>query len=125
MSNGQLFIAILTEQQSLSPAMSDYKGWTSTLIKDPEVKLYCHFVVYALKPMNIFSKAFQTHASRIGTLQSDVRRLLNSFISNFIEPGQQRIALLLTSLSNLTSSVMMSWVLVHPPVHCCVAILRS
>jgi len=36
--------------------------------------------------MNIFSTAFQTHASRIGTLQADVRKLFHSFISNFIYP---------------------------------------
>ena len=55
-------------------------------LKDPEVKLFSHFVVYALKPLNIFSTAFQTHASRIGTLQADVRKLLHSFLSNFVEP---------------------------------------
>ena len=55
-------------------------------LKDPEVKLYCNFVVYAFKPMNVFSTAFQTHASRIGTLQADVRKLFHSFISNFIDP---------------------------------------
>ncbi len=55
-------------------------------LKNPEVKLYCNFVVYALKPLNIFSTAFQTHASRIGTLQADVRKLLHSFVSNFIDP---------------------------------------
>ena len=39
-------------------------------------------------PLNLkyFSTAFQTHASRIGTLQADVRRLLHSFVSNFIDP---------------------------------------
>ena len=55
-------------------------------LKDAEVKLYCNFVVYALKPLNVFSKAFQTHASRIGTLQADVRRLFSSFIANFVDP---------------------------------------
>ena len=43
------------------------------------MKLFCHFVVFAFKPSNIFSTAFQTHASRIGTLQADVRRLLLFF----------------------------------------------
>ena len=55
-------------------------------LQDREVKLFCHFVVLALKPLNIFSTAFQTHASRIDTLQADVRRLLCSFVSNFIDP---------------------------------------
>ena len=27
-------------------------------LQDPEVKLFCHFVVLALKPLNIFSTAF-------------------------------------------------------------------
>ena len=45
--------------------------------------LPCHTT---LKPLNVFSKAFQTHASRIGTLQADVRRLFSSFIANFVDP---------------------------------------
>jgi len=55
-------------------------------LKDPEVKLICNFVLYALKPLTLFSTAFQTHASHIGTLQADVRQLLRSFVSNFIQP---------------------------------------
>ncbi len=55
-------------------------------LKNPEVKLFCHFVLYAMKPFNKFSTAFQTHASRIGTIQSDVRQLLYSYMSNFVEP---------------------------------------
>ena len=54
-------------------------------LKDPEVKLLCHFVSYARKGFSKFSLAFQTHASRIGTLQSDVSNLLKSFLSNFID----------------------------------------
>ena len=49
-------------------------------------KLICHFVSYALKPLNKFNIAFQTNASRIGSLQSDVRTLLQSYLSNFIKP---------------------------------------
>ena len=49
---------------------------------DPEVKLLCHFISYAMKPLNKFSVAFQTSASCIGTLHSDVRSLLKSFMSN-------------------------------------------
>ena len=55
-------------------------------LRDPEVKLVCHFVSYGLKLFNKFSIAFQTHASHIGTLQSDVCKLLQAFMSNFIDP---------------------------------------
>ena len=40
-----------------------------------------------MKGFSKFSLAFQTHASRIGTLQSDVLNLLKSFLSNFIDPS--------------------------------------
>ena len=53
-------------------------------LKNTEVKLLCHF---ALKGFSKFSLAFQTHASRIGSLQSDVLNLLKSFPSNFIDPS--------------------------------------
>ena len=49
-----------------------------------ETKLYCQFVSFALKPLNCFNVAFQTSASKIGTLQQDVRNLLRSFLSNFV-----------------------------------------
>ena len=52
----------------------------------PMVKLVCHFVSFALKPLNKFNIAFRTHASRIGSLQSDVRSLLRGYLSNFIKP---------------------------------------
>ena len=51
-----------------------------------ETKLYCHFVAFALKPLNCFNAAFQTSASKIGTLQQDVCNLLRGFLSNFIQP---------------------------------------
>lgn len=38
------------------------------------VKLICHFVSFAMKP--VFSTVFQTHASRMGPIQGDVRVLL-------------------------------------------------
>ena len=41
-----------------------------------EAKLLCNFVSFALKPLNRFNVAFQTSASKIGTLQKDVRDLL-------------------------------------------------
>ena len=77
-------------------------------LKDPEVKLYCNFVVYALKPLNIFSTAFQTHASRIGTLQADVRQLLHSFVSNFIDPDVIKTTKDMTSLILPSNLVTMS-----------------
>ena len=55
-------------------------------LRNPMVKLFCHFVLFALKPLNRFSTAFQTHASRIASLQSDVRALLQAYLSNFIKP---------------------------------------
>ena len=51
-----------------------------------ETKLYCQFVSFVLKPLNCFNVAFQSSASKIGTLQQDVRNLLRSFLSNFIRP---------------------------------------
>ena len=59
-------------------------------LKKTEVKLLCHFVSYAWKGFSSFSLAFQIHASRIGTLQSDVLNLLKSFLSNFIDPNVLR-----------------------------------
>ena len=43
--------------------------------------LFCQFVSFALKPLNSFNTAFQTSASKLGTLQRDVRNLLRSFLS--------------------------------------------
>ena len=51
-----------------------------------ETKLYCHFVIFAMKPLNIFNIAFQSSASKIGTLQEDVCNPLHGFLSNFIQP---------------------------------------
>ena len=42
----------------------------------------CCFVLFALKPLNAFSSASQTHASRIGALQSDI--LLKGYMSNLM-----------------------------------------
>ena len=55
-------------------------------LSDVETKLHCHFVLFALKPLNSFNTAFQTSASRIGKLQQDVHDLFRSFLSNFIQP---------------------------------------
>ena len=52
-----------------------------------EVKLTCHFVAFALKPLNTFNTALQTSASRIGTMQADMRSLLRTYLANFVEPG--------------------------------------
>ena len=50
-----------------------------------ETKLLCNFVSFALKLLNRFNVAFQTSASKIGTLQKDVCDL-RAFLSNFIKP---------------------------------------
>ena len=68
-------------------------------LKNTEVKLLCNFVSYALKGFSKFSLAFQTHASRIGTLQADVLNLLKSFLSNFIDPGVLRQCLDITTIN--------------------------
>lgn len=39
-----------------------------------------------MKAFNKFSTAFQTHASCIGTLDSDVGKLFRAYMSNFIGP---------------------------------------
>lgn len=41
---------------------------------------------FVMKPLNTFSTAFQIYASRIGFLQSDVCKLLQSYMSNFLDP---------------------------------------
>ena len=51
-----------------------------------ETKLFCQFVAFLLKPLNNLNAAFQTSASKIGTLQKDVCNLLRGFLSNFIRP---------------------------------------
>ena len=68
-------------------------------LRDPEVKLICHFVSYVMKLFNKFSIAFQTHASHIGTLQSDVQKLLRAFMSNFIDPEIMKAADDVTSIN--------------------------
>ena len=73
-------------QSGIEPS-SDRVQRIIKLLCDPEVKLICHFVSFAMKPFNTFSTAFQTNASRIGTLQSDVYKLLQTYMSNFIDPG--------------------------------------
>ena len=60
---------------------SDRVQIIATLLSDPQVKIDSHFVSYAK-----FSTAFQTHAGRIDTLQSDVCKLLRAYMSNFIDP---------------------------------------
>ena len=64
----------------------DHARRVAKQLKDPKVKLFCYFAVYALKPLNIFNTAFQTHVSRIGTLQADVQKILQSFLANFDDP---------------------------------------
>ena len=69
-------------------------------LKDPEVKFFCHFVAYAMKPLNNFnfSVAFQMHASSIGTLQPDVCTLLQIYLRNLIDPNVLRSTNDITSI---------------------------
>lgn len=69
--------AYVDRQVDIEPTNARVQRVASQL-KDPEVKLICYFVLYVMKPLSRFSTAFQTHASRIGTLDSDVRNLLRA-----------------------------------------------
>ena len=51
-----------------------------------QTKLICRFVLYALQALNKFTTIFQTHASRIGTMQDDMLSLLRGYLANFIKP---------------------------------------
>ena len=51
-----------------------------------QTKLICRFVLYALEALNKFTTIFQTHASRIGTMQQDMLSLLRGYLANFIKP---------------------------------------
>ena len=64
-------------------ASNDRLQRIASQLKDPKVKLFCHFVAYPMKPLNNFCMAFQTHASRIGTHRSDIYPLLKVYMSNF------------------------------------------
>ena len=86
-------------------------------LRKVETKLYCYFVAFALRLLNSFNTAFQTSASKIGTLQEDVRYLLRGFLSNFIQPSflQQLPMMEFTALIStilLISSPMMNLELV-------------
>ena len=77
---------------------NDHVQRVAKYLRDPEVKLLANFVIfYALKPSNIFTTAFQTHTSRIGTLHADVHQILHSFVGNFIDPD------VIKSTDNITS----------------------
>ena len=56
-------------------------------LKSLEVQLICKFVLFALQPINKFTTVFQTHASRIGSIQEDTVSLLRGHLANFIKPG--------------------------------------
>lgn len=45
----------ITETESGNERVQRVIRW----LKDPEMKLFCNFVVYALKPLNVSSTAFQ------------------------------------------------------------------
>ena len=51
-----------------------------------QTKLICRFVLYALQALNKFTTIFQTHASRIGTMQDDMLSLLRGYLANFFKP---------------------------------------
>ena len=51
-----------------------------------QAKLICRFVLYALQALNKFTTIFQTHSSRIGTMQDDMLSLLRVYLANFIKP---------------------------------------
>ena len=55
-----------------STAANEHVHRINKLLKDPLVKLICHFVSFALKPLNKFTVSLQTSASHIGSLQSDI-----------------------------------------------------
>ena len=57
-----------------------------------ETKLYVSFVVFALKPLNVFNTAFQSTTSKIGSMQGDVLQLLRSYMANFVDPEVLRQA---------------------------------
>ena len=83
----------------------DHARRVAKQFKDPKVKLFCHFAVYALKPLNIFNIAFQTHVSRIGTLQAEVRKILQSFLANFVDPDVIKSADDITSVDFTNKSL--------------------
>ena len=74
------------DRQSDIEPTSDRVQRVAKYFNDPEAKLIYHFVSFAMKPFNTFSTVFQTHASCIGTLQADVYKLLQTYMTNFIEP---------------------------------------
>lgn len=48
----------------------------SSNLSSLQTKLICKFVLFALQDLNKFTTIFQTHASRIGTMQKDMLALL-------------------------------------------------
>ena len=66
--------------------MNDQMKRVEDALANPEAKLWCHFVGYALKPLNAFNVALQTSSSKIGTMQRDIFQLLRQYLTNFIRP---------------------------------------
>ena len=54
-------------------------------LKSLEVRLICRFALFALQPINKFTRVFQTHASCIGSIQDDTLSLLRGYLANFIK----------------------------------------
>ena len=66
-------------------------------LKSLEVKLICRFALFALQPISEFTTVFQTHASRIGSIQDDTLSLLRGYLANFIKPE------VITAASDITA----------------------
>ena len=68
-----------------------------TSLKSFEVKLIYRFALFALQPIKKFTTVFQTHASRIGSIQDDTLSLLRGYLANFIKPE------VITAASDITT----------------------
>ena len=69
----------------------------ATSLKSFEVKLICRFSLFALQPIKKFTTVFQTHKSRIGSIQDDTLSLLSGYLANFIKPE------VITAASDITT----------------------
>lgn len=45
-----------------------------------------------MKPLNKFTTAFQTNASKIGTIKRSIKNFLQSFLANFVMPIMSAVA---------------------------------
>ena len=101
---------------TLWPALNAREAETSNervkkiaeLLGKEETKLYTHFVSFALKPLNGFNTTVQSSATKIGTMQADVRELLHSFLANFVKPEELATASDLTKVQYADPSKQLS-----------------